>query len=32
MLFVVHVVFDDEFIRIVSARKATQQERTDHDS
>ncbi|MFT4257555.1 MAG: BrnT family toxin [Pseudoxanthomonas sp.] len=32
LLFVVHVVFENDFIRIISARKATSQERRDHDS
>jgi uncharacterized protein len=32
LLFVVHIEFDGEFIRIISARKATLQERKDHDS
>lgn len=32
LLFVVHVLFDDETIRLISARKATPQERRDHDS
>ncbi|MGH8041485.1 MAG: BrnT family toxin [Rudaea sp.] len=32
LLFVVHVLFDDESIRIVSARKATAEERKTHDS
>lgn len=32
LLYVVHVVFEDETIRLISARKATTQERTDHDS
>ncbi|WP_415206014.1 BrnT family toxin [Rudaea sp.] len=32
LLFVVHVVFEDETIRLISARKATAQERRDHDS
>lgn len=32
LLFVVHIEFEDEFIRIISARKATAQERKDHDS
>lgn len=32
LLFVVHVERDGETIRIVSARKATKQERADHDS
>jgi uncharacterized DUF497 family protein len=32
LLVVVHIVFEDEAIRIISARKATTQERNDHDS
>lgn len=32
LLFVVHIEFESEFIRIISARKATPQERRDHDS
>ncbi|MBK7145861.1 MAG: BrnT family toxin [Xanthomonadales bacterium] len=32
LLFVVHVAFEDDHIRIVSARKATKQERDQHDS
>jgi uncharacterized protein len=32
LLFVVHIEFETEFIRIISARKATQQERNDYDS
>jgi uncharacterized protein len=32
LLFVVHIVFEDQFIRIISARKATPKERKDHDS
>ena len=32
LLFVVHIERDGEFIRLISARKATSQERTDHDS
>ena len=32
LLFVVHIERDGESIRIVSARKATSQERTEHDS
>jgi uncharacterized DUF497 family protein len=32
LLFVVHVEFEDEYIRLISARKATPQERKDHDS
>jgi len=32
LLFVVHIEFETEFIRIISARKATPQERRDHDS
>jgi uncharacterized protein len=32
LLFVVHIEFESEFIRIISARKATAQERKDHDS
>lgn len=31
-IFVVHIEFDGEHIRIISARKATSQEREDHDS
>lgn len=31
LLFVVHVQIDDAAIRIISARKATAQERRDHD-
>jgi uncharacterized DUF497 family protein len=32
LLFVVHVQIEDATIRIVSARKATREERRDHDS
>lgn len=32
LLYVVHIVRDDEVIRIISARKATPKERQDHDS
>ncbi|PKM06623.1 MAG: hypothetical protein CVV14_12010 [Gammaproteobacteria bacterium HGW-Gammaproteobacteria-4] len=32
MLFVVHAVFENEQIRIISARKATPEERKSHDS
>ncbi len=32
LLYVVHIVFDDTAIRLISARKATAQERHDHDS
>lgn len=32
LLFVVHLQINDEYIRIISARKATRQERDDHDS
>jgi uncharacterized DUF497 family protein len=32
LLFVVHLEIKDEHIRIISARKATRQERDDHDS
>lgn len=32
LLFVVHVVFEDDAIRLISARKTTTQERYDHDS
>lgn len=32
MLFVVHIEVEDEYIRIISARKATPQERKDYDS
>lgn len=31
LLFVVHVQFDDAFIRIISARRATSHERQDHE-
>jgi uncharacterized DUF497 family protein len=31
VLFVVHIEVDGEYIRIISARKATSQERIDHD-
>lgn len=32
LLFVVHVEFEGDYIRIISARKATPKERKDHDS
>jgi uncharacterized DUF497 family protein len=32
LLFVVHIEIEGEFIRIISARKATREERTCHDS
>ena len=32
LLFVVHIEFEGEYIRIISARKATSREREDHDS
>ena len=32
LLFVVHIEFEDDYIRIISARKATSQERKDYDS
>lgn len=32
LLYVVHVVLEDEAVRIVSARKATKQERNEYDS
>ena len=32
LLFVVHIEVENEFIRIISARKATSQERKSHDS
>lgn len=32
LLFVVHIEFEDEHIRIISTRKATPQERNDYDS
>lgn len=32
LLYVVHVVFENEVIRLISARKATATERSDHDS
>lgn len=32
LLFVVHIEVESEFIRIISARKATLQERKAHDS
>jgi uncharacterized DUF497 family protein len=32
LLFVVHIEFEDEYIRIISARKATSQERKEYDS
>ena len=31
LLFVVHVQFEQEFIRIISARPASQKERRDHE-
>lgn len=31
LLFVVHIEFEGEYIRIISARKATAQERERHD-
>ena len=31
LLFVVHIQFEDAFIRIISARAATNQERRDHE-
>jgi uncharacterized DUF497 family protein len=31
LLFVVHIQFDDAFIRIISARKDTNDERRDHE-
>ncbi len=31
LLFVVHVEVNDEFIRIISARRATNEERRDHE-
>lgn len=31
LLFVVHIEREDEFIRLISARKATTQERTHYD-
>ena len=31
LLFVVHIQFEDAFIRIISARKATNDERKDHE-
>jgi uncharacterized DUF497 family protein len=31
LLFVVHIEVEDEFIRIISARKATVKEREDYD-
>jgi uncharacterized protein len=31
MLFVVHIEVEEEYIRIISARKATPQERKDYD-
>lgn len=31
LLFVVHVQFEDAFIRIISARRATNEERRDHE-
>jgi uncharacterized protein len=32
LLFVVHIEFEDEVIRIISARKATRQERDDYEN
>ena len=32
LLFVVHVEIEDEYVRIISARKATREERKNHDS
>lgn len=32
LLFVVHIEFGEEYIRIISARKATAKEAQDHDS
>ena len=32
MLFVVHIEVEEEYIRIISARKATPQEHKDYDS
>ena len=32
LLYVVNIVFEDDTIRLISARKATTQERNDHDS
>ena len=32
LLYVVHLVFENECIRLISARKATTRERQDHDS
>jgi uncharacterized protein len=32
LLFVVHIEYQDEHIRIISARKATKMERKDYDS
>ena len=32
LLYVVHIVFEDAAIRLISARRATKQERDDHDS
>jgi hypothetical protein len=32
LLFVVHIEVEDEYIRIISARKATPQERKEYDS
>lgn len=31
LLFVVHIQFEDAFIRIISARKASQDERRNHE-
>ncbi|HWT15356.1 MAG TPA: BrnT family toxin [Patescibacteria group bacterium] len=32
LLYVVHIAFEESDIRIISARKASKQERSDHDS
>ena len=32
LLYVVHIEIEDEFIRIISARKATREEIRNHDS
>ena len=32
LLYVVNIAFEDDTIRLISARKATAQERNDHDS
>jgi uncharacterized DUF497 family protein len=32
LLYVVHIEFDDEYIRIISARKATREETKSYDS